>query len=326
MGNFWHQQDKSFSNCYTWWIRQGASRHLFGRCACRRCAGRWQISCFTTLAFLGCSSASNSSTGQLPHPHSTRCKTSGQPNGDVRVLSSGWRRSSHLQEHIFATHLLSWNRFYSQSDEQPWETFRLGYEHTIADHWLRGQCRARSFGVIQRFRRLLRCGVQNFLGSGDGVSPKSTSISFHLKSPCTLPEALRIRGWVLVDPRCLERYSNRGFYKQLYTPDFQNVYHWGVYESSEITELGQNRSSDGVYGSPRSCSVKGCKAVILGNQKLYLIDCLFMNENLASYEYIQYRFRLVSIMWTQLLVISWRTFHGMPWASKCYVDQIWRRL
>ena len=36
---FWHQRDKAFSNCYTCWIRQWASRHLSGRCARRRCAG-----------------------------------------------------------------------------------------------------------------------------------------------------------------------------------------------------------------------------------------------------------------------------------------------
>ena len=37
--------------------------------------------------------------------------------------------------------------------------------------------------------------------------------------------------------------------------------------SSEIAELGQGRSSDEVDGSARLCSVKGCKAVIPGNQK-----------------------------------------------------------
>ena len=34
------------------------------------------------------------------------------------------------------------------------------------------------------------------------------------------------------------------------------------------SEIAERRSSDGVDGSTRSCSVKGCKAVILGKQKI----------------------------------------------------------
>lgn len=44
--------------------------------------------------------------------------------------------------------------------------------------------------------------------------------------------------------------------------------------SSETAELSQGRSSDEVDGSARFCSVKGCKAVIPGNQTLFYIHII----------------------------------------------------
>lgn len=44
--------------------------------------------------------------------------------------------------------------------------------------------------------------------------------------------------------------------------------------SSETAEFSQSRSSDEVDGSARFCSVKGCKTVIPGKQKFYLIFML----------------------------------------------------
>ena len=55
----------------------------------------------------------------------------------------------------------------------------------------------------------------------------------------------------------------------------------------KTAELSQGSSSDEVDGSTRFCSVKGCKAVIPGNQIFILFSYYLMliNENQASDEY-----------------------------------------